>query len=210
MKYLIATDIFGHTQALDEFIQALNLSGQVEIFCPYQAVTRTVIKPCFENEATAYQYFTQHIGLDAYANALFDYISKQSEPVSLLGFSVGASVIWQIADKLSTDGICVDAKSVVPTVTGALCFYSSQVRHMLTQNTSVPITFVFPKAEQHFDVHAVMATLAEKPLVKCGQVAFNHGYINQLSANFDIDGYQQVIVAINQLADNASLHLVKY
>ena len=125
-------------------------------------------------------FFSEKIGLDNYAKNLLQYLLLNKEAINLIGFSVGASAIWQISELLKIQNIC-----------SAIGFYSSQIRNQTAIIPAIPIELIFPIQESHFSVKELMKKLANKPNVKLKQVEYRHGFMNSQSDNFNALGYQQ-------------------
>ena len=86
MNLVLVSDIFGNTAALKAFAEKLNAQSIVD---PYGGVDMA-----FKSEQQAYEYFSQHIGLDEYVAILQKAIKPLAGNTILIGFSVGASAIW--------------------------------------------------------------------------------------------------------------------
>ena len=182
---LIIADIFGRTDVLDEFCQQLNTT--TSIIDPYQG------EYCqFKDEADAYQYFMSKVGLENYQQTIANKLSQLNQETQIIAFSVGASALWQLSDKISN-----------PFIEQAYCFYGSQIRKTTSVMPKFPIALIFPKHEPHFSVDELIAELTayqKRTLspVRIEQVDYYHGFINKCSINFDSKGYQKVINRFNQ------------
>ncbi|NMP32532.1 hypothetical protein HII17_13260 [Thalassotalea sp. M1531] len=188
MNYLIASDIFGQTSELNDFIEQLALPFPVKVVNPYQSIDPLIAIPEFTGESQAYQYFTEHVGLDRYTDLVKNSIDAIDGPVTLIGFSVGASAIWRLSQIYGAD-----------KVVGALGFYSSQIRHYLSIVSNFPFHLIFPNHEASFDVQQVMNLLSKNNNVTCGQLPYLHGFMNKRSANFNKKGYDQTLAKLKQL-----------
>lgn len=178
MHRIIVSDIFGKTKALETISESL--SGTVEIFDPYNSALMN-----FESESQAYSYFTNEVGLDKYTEILEAYVTKLNKPVSLLGFSVGASAIWKISEKREYRHI-----------SGALCFYGSQIRNYQDIIPHFPIQLVFPSFENHFSVSDLVLRLSQIDRVEIHQSGFLHGFMNSDSQNFNQKAYARYLQAL--------------
>jgi dienelactone hydrolase len=116
------------------------------------------------------------------------------EPVSLLGFSVGASIIWMNS-----------ALNNLPHVRGALCFYGSQIRNFSNINPRFPVSLVFPLSEKHFSVPELIDDLISKQNVQILQSPYLHGFMNYQSKNFDPLGHSQYLQIIKSVATEECL-----
>ncbi len=178
---IVATDIFGHTPELVSIANAL--PHDAVIVDPYGGRNMN-----FVDEHQAYSAFSETVGLDQYSAQLRERIEQTENPVSVLGFSVGASAIWQASEGITTEQII-----------SAHLFYSSQIRHLLEILPNIPITLVFPAAEQHFAVPDVIEKLQGKPNVSIHQADALHGFMNQLSNNFDLEAYDRYMAILSNL-----------
>lgn len=89
----LVSDIFGRTKALEKI--GIEISGNdpdIRIIDPYQGVDLF-----FETEALAYDYFMDRVGLKKYVSILMDHLACSAPDMVLIGFSVGASAIWEIS-----------------------------------------------------------------------------------------------------------------
>jgi dienelactone hydrolase len=172
MNILIAADIFGHTPALDRLAGRLE-ADTIKIVSPYDG------KTCFADEAKAYAFFSDRVGIPAYAQKIADHLKSghprtAMRPHTLIGFSVGASAIWHLSDTLALTGIGQ-----------AVGFYGAQIRHHTTCQPVFDIQLIWPRSEPAFDVDLLISDLKKKPKVSCCKTAGLHGFMNERSKNFD-------------------------
>ncbi len=177
MKNIIVSDVFGNTPALIALGNAINADVIVD---PYLGKQMS-----FKDESQAYTYFTANVGIDNYLKILLKKIEESSGECTLIGFSVGASIIWQLSQLTSI--------KISNTVKYATCFYGSQIRHMTELSPSFEVKLIFPKKEPHFDVSALQQVLASKQNVTTMQVGFLHGFMNSHSNNFSHVGYKEYL-----------------
>ncbi len=173
MKTLFVSDIFGRTKALEKLCR--DTSAECEIIDPYYGED-----PGFENEAQAYDRFMNSKGLNWYSEYLQEQIETSPIQVNLIGFSVGASAIWQISGSLSKK-----------SVKRAACFYGSQIRFNMEIEPSVEVELYLPVSEQTFDIGIIADGLAGKNNVHIHQTKYLHGFMNKMSVNFSHDGYHE-------------------
>lgn len=213
MKIILVADIFGLTPALDDLRASLvneldnvDKGGAVNIVDPYNGEFIP-----FKNENSAYRYFTEHVGLTAFSHLLQAHLTTQLEQlihsetfvtkaplvqlpkqqpsqILLIGFSIGASAIWHIADRFS------DAKNQII----AIGYYGSQIRNKLNNTPNFPIHLIFPKQEPHFSVDQLMKKLSRIPRVRLTKVDYAHGFMNKLSSNYNQAGYLEQIKEIRR------------
>jgi dienelactone hydrolase len=184
MEKIVVTDIFGKTSAL---IKLADVIGADKIVEPYGGEMMN-----FEDESKAYQYFTENVGFVAYVNHLSKIIKECTDEVTLIGFSVGATAIWQLSELRSDQ--------VTDVIKHAICFYGSQIRHYTKLSPAFEIKLVFPQSEPHFDVLQLKNTLDKKPKVQTIQVDYLHGFMNVHSNNFNQDGYEKYMSLLQQNA----------
>ncbi|AGH81042.1 hypothetical protein PCNPT3_05500 [Psychromonas sp. CNPT3] len=165
MNIILVADIFGKTPALIALSDALGASN---ILDPYAGVNMD-----FKSEAEAYSYFMAHVGLDVYFSKLVKITASLTSPSVLVGFSVGASLIWRLSERLSLNNIHV-----------GICYYGSQIRHYKEINPAFNIELIFPEKEIHFDVLKLQKILSLKPKVKIIKVNYLHGFMNTHSINY--------------------------
>lgn len=175
MNKIIVTDIFGLTPALLRLAKAIKAETIVD---PYGGNVMS-----FTNETQAYEYFTTHIGLDAYVAVLSNLVKTCTDEKVLVGFSVGAAAIWKLSALIS-------AKKA-KTITHAICYYGSQIRHMNQVSPKFQVRVVLPASEPHFDVVALSQTLALQSKVSITHVDYLHGFMNELSTHFNLSGYEE-------------------
>ncbi|WP_281646057.1 dienelactone hydrolase family protein [Parendozoicomonas sp. Alg238-R29] len=181
MYRIIVSDIFGRTATLEKM--ANSLPGNVEICDPYDTGVSS-----FESEHEAYSCFSSKVGLNKYVEKLARKVRSLPGAVTLLGFSMGGSAIWRLS---STHGL--------KNVSGAVCFYSSQVRHYSTAVPNFPIQMIFPKEEPMFSVSRMMEVLATTPQVDVSHSSYLHGFMNPQSQNYNEQGYRMYSRALNRV-----------
>ena len=175
---IIVSDIFGRTDALVEFATAI--SGSSVIFDPYDAVAMK-----FNDESEAYDYFSSNGGLENYADKLYQRLEQCLVPVNIIGFSVGASAIWKISERIERS-----------KVSCAVCFYGSQIRNYRRLAPRFPIQLIFPQREKHFSVSELITDLKDRQNVKIEQATYFHGFMNKLSQHYDPTGYNEYLQAL--------------
>jgi len=191
VKVLLATDIFGKTNAVETFRERLNtVYERVLILDPYDAKQMS-----FQGENEAYEVFMQTCGFENYAKLCQKTLDVlRGEEVILIGFSMGASALWRVLDGRKEG-----------TIKHFYGFYASQIRHFLDANPCVPCTLIFPDSEPHFDVEALMSKLATKESLTCIKTAYLHGFMNPLSVNYDAKGYAEYCRWIEESINSSPL-----
>jgi dienelactone hydrolase len=174
MKYIVVSDIFGETPALMSLAQSICPSGDFSIVSPYQKQNMQ-----FSNEADAYEYFSQHIGIKKYYQRLERYLLSIKKPFRLVGFSVGATVCWQYS-----------AKGKSYYLRKSDLFYGSQIRNMQTLEPLSPVNLIMPKSEPHFSIDDHVQALIGKKHTTIKQCEYLHGFMNPLSKNYHQQTYE--------------------
>jgi len=181
MNIILVTDIFGKTPALIKLSEELKAKVIVD---PYGGVNMT-----FKDEEDAYAYFMENVGFEGYLSMLLKIMESLTSTSTLIGFSIGASIIWKLSETLA-------AKNV----NRAVCYYGSQIRNFRKVNPQFEIELIFPKKECHFDVLELHNALSKKKNVKTSRVEYLHGFMNLHSANYNQAGYNE---QLNWLRINA-------
>ncbi|WOH36363.1 dienelactone hydrolase family protein [Thalassotalea fonticola] len=172
MSAIVVSDVFGKTSALISLCEELKVSIIVD---PYNGVDMG-----FKSEAEAYAYFIENVGFNAYLAILQKTIESNYPNSILIGFSVGASAIWALSDKVSSN-----------VVKHAICYYGSQIRNLTEVKPKFAIELVFPKSEPHFDVLELQSKLSKKQNVTAIKVAHLHGFMNYYSNNYNQVAYNE-------------------
>lgn len=175
MHNLIVTDVFGKTNAIEKL--ASEFSAPTAVLDPYDAKDMF-----FKHEQEAYEYFGAEVGLNLYAEKLIRQIQLCPDKLNLIGFSVGASAIWNISPKKG-----------LSNVSSASCFYGSQIRNNLNVSPIFPVQLIFPSSEKHFSVSELILILSGREGVYIEQANFLHGFMNRHSKNFNRIGYKQYL-----------------
>jgi len=188
LNIIFVADIFGLTDEFKDLSQQVTANVeqllqvepsfrekcQLHLIGPYSAQPKS-----FASEADAYQYFIENVTLEGYVKKLEQKLSVISGGKLLVGFSVGGSAIWQLY-----------SQSSIEQSLAAICFYSSQIRHMTQLTPNIPSRLILPATEQHFSVGELSTVLQEKLAVVIEQSEYLHGFMNPLSTNYDQHAYQ--------------------
>ncbi len=178
LNVIICADIFGASPEFIELCQQISSNATGAMTVNYHFVGPYQVQPdALLSEKGAYQYFTEHVGVNTYSEKLLSVIAAIKGPKLLIGFSVGGSVIWQLMPELASN----DVRATV-------CFYSSQIRHMTEIVPTVPCQLILPKSEVHFSVTELLTTMHGKRQVDAEQCCYQHGFLNKLSENYSRAG----------------------
>ncbi len=184
MTFLLLSDIFGKTPALEAILGNVPITNQRKVIVdPYQGKTLK-----FQNESAAYDYFMEHVGLQGYAELIRSQVLDTRGPVNVLGFSVGGSALFSLAKRIPQGKI-----------QKAVLFYASQIRHMKDMTPNFEMDLFFARQEPHFDVDTLMEVMAQKSLVRCFKTKHLHGFMNEKSKNKSKKGQAQYIKELDTL-----------
>ena len=172
----VISDIFGRTPVLEEFCHDLT-GPDFLIIDPYKGKHME-----FDTESRAYAFFMEHTGPDQYRSIIKDRLQPAGEGIRVIGFSVGASAVWQISGEKGFSH-----------VKKAICFYPSRIRDFPDIRPGFDVTLVFPASEPQFDVDEMILKQTGKPRVSCCKADGGHGFMNRLSKNFHPDLYRTFI-----------------
>lgn len=182
---LLATDIFGETEHVQEIAEGLEGCGHLcGIVSPYQA-----FRP-FADEDAAYAFFVEQGGVVSYAERLRERLMDSVGPLVCVGFSAGAAALWRA---LANPG--------AGAVEAAILFYGSQIRDAVELHPRCRTLLVFPSEEPHFSVKDLMRRLQGRPGIASAAVPWLHGYVNRLSRNFDGEGYRKTLAWLGELLE---------
>jgi len=177
MQIVLATDIFGLTSHVEILAAHLRQKGRLcEIFSPFAELQS------FIDEGTAYQFFLQAGGIEAYSEKIAAGLQAVESPQVCVGFSAGAAAFWRVLARPG-DG----------NIGRAILFYGSQIRDTAELQPQCETQLVFPAEEPHFSVPDLIKRLQGRPGITCTQVPWQHGYMNRLSRNFEPEGYRRTL-----------------
>ena len=179
LNTVVVTDIFGKSPALEKLCTNLlnKSSDNIKIIDPYNG---QFIE--FTDEKQAYQLFTESGGVDVFAKSLLETLITDKKPTRVIAFSVGASALWTLSENKQ-----------LAHIKQATCFYGSQIRYHQNIKPLFPIQLIFPNHETHFDVDELQKKVALKKRVTTIKTAYLHGFMNELSTNFNNNAYAEYL-----------------
>ncbi|WP_444920392.1 hypothetical protein ACJJID_16315 [Microbulbifer sp. CnH-101-G] len=173
MKVIVVSDIWGRTEALS--VLYLRTFKDYIILDPYSGSEKN-----FESEGDAYKYFINECGMEKYYAFVSSYIQEQHYSCNLLGFSVGATVAWLLACRITAG-----------TINKTACFYGSRVRDFLNERPKQRgVDFFLAVREPSFNVLDFSRQLSAMPMVTLHKTRFSHGFMNSCSENFNPEAYR--------------------
>jgi len=184
---LIASDIFGMSEAFLSLVNDVNIDDSVLTVVPYQQ-PQTV----FKNEAQAYQCFQDYGGITAYIHSLKQHLKCNLDIKQVIGFSAGAAAIYKAMSELSNDGISINNLTLI-------LFYPSQIRHYSGSHINCRCHIIFPEFEPHFSLPDVIQVLQQQSGIKVEQSSYQHGFMNRDSRAFDQTAYNHYCQMLNRL-----------
>lgn len=128
----------------------------------------------YEQEAKAYSYFMNEIGLD---NALIKLtqilISMRPlyKRIYVLGYSIGATLAWLCSQTNLCDLV--------------IGFYGSRIRDNLAIIPQCPTLLFFPTEEQNFDVDCLINKLNRVKNISIKKLNGKHGFADPFSKNYN-------------------------
>lgn len=130
-------EIYGINQFMRDLCEEYHAWG-CDIYCPN--LLKTDLVYAYEQEQDAYANFIKNIGFDIVAevNELVERLSKEYAQVFLIGFSVGATLVWRAAS---------DAKC-----SGAVCFYGSRIRDYCDLKPGCPTLLIMADQDKSYPV----------------------------------------------------------
>jgi dienelactone hydrolase len=173
MNLIIVSDIFGRTTSIDRLIRLLSpLYGDVSLIEPYAGE-----RIDFQDEAEAYRHFQQHCGSEKLTALLLKKVAAAQTAVDLVGFSVGATAVWELS-----------ANDCSQKMRQVAAFYGSRIREKTDITPKVPTTLIFPAKEEGFNLDQVIQCVENKRLVEIIRTGYLHGFMNCASCNFSYEG----------------------
>lgn len=185
VNIILVADIYGKTVELEEIANILSIEGdQIIIIDPYRGYSQN-----FLSESSAYRYFMENVELQSYGERVLKAVVHTQGRTLLIGFSMGASAIWSISDKL---GSRLDLE--------AICFYGSQIRDYASIYPLIKIELIFPEHESHFSVTKLITQLSGlgNKRVTCQTTPYSHGFMNRLSDKFNQRAYEYFLEWIHE------------
>lgn len=184
---ILITDIFGLTNAVQQLATQLAVRSDVKIIAPYAGQNNS-----FSCEQMAYRVFTEQVTIQNYEETVRQHLKMvcTNTPTLLIGFSVGATVTWNLAAQSALRHF----RHIKP-----ICFYGSQIRQHAHKHQPIPIELILPNKEASFDINTFHARLRTKENVLIHQACAGHGFMNKLSRNYSEAHYQKYLQYISML-----------
>jgi len=118
------------------------------------------------SEQESYTRFFTEIGFDAATKAIQTIIEEnQNQTITVVGFSVGATIAWTLSEN--------------PAIHKIIGIYGSRIRHCLDVEPVVQTDLLFVE-ESSFNVHELMDKIAKKHHVRANLIDGTHGFYSKL------------------------------
>ena len=168
---IVLHEIYGINEHMQTVCKRFTREG-FDVICPNFLPDEQVY--AYSQEATAYQNFTQNVGLSV-AQYQVESLSRQMrseyERIFVVGFSVGATIAW----------LCSQNADLYDGVVG---FYGSRIRDYMNIVPACPMLLFFPNREESFDVDEMIRGLADKPNVQMVKYSALHGFADPWSKKY--------------------------
>lgn len=187
MDLILVTDIFGNTPHVADMAEELfPVYANIQVVDPYEGV-----HPDFGSEQEAYEHFQEACGLEKLTGMTEKAILSGRSRVIAVGFSVGATAVWDLAGRAA----------VSRNMHRAICFYGSRIREKLHIKPQCETIVIFPRHEDQCDVDAIHDTLCGRNNITCIKTQYLHGFMNPCSRNFQEEGFRTYMNWLKHFAD---------
>lgn len=165
-KILVASDIFGMTEAFQRL--ARSLGAEPVLLCAHEDQAL-----CLQSEAEAYERFMQTGGVGAYVHRMRAVLADDPAITALVGFSAGATAGWIAACSVEAQRLGT-----------AVLFYGSRIRDHAALIPACPVRLIFAEHEDGFDPRPLVQGLAARGIPAELVRGAGHGFMNELSAKY--------------------------
>ena len=160
MKYIILSDINGNTDYLQGFNKSFE--GKGTCITPYLYQSMALKQPL----ESQYEFFQRVSSIDGFLEIAHLKLKKTHGPVTVIGFSVGATVAWRLSEQN------------LPNVVHYCCIFGSRIRDYLDIAPTKKVTAWFSKDESYFYDQIKETKLIEKIFLD-----MNHDDIKSIDKN---------------------------
>lgn len=180
---LLLHEIYGINDHIKETAKRFFDLGY-DVICPNLL---TVKRPfLYEEGQQAYRYFTEEIGFESGAERVKDLVrrlSRNYKKVTIVGFSIGATIAW----------LCSEEKGV-HAIFG---YYGSRIRDYLYLKPTCHTTLFFANQEESFNVPILVEAL-QSNAVQASIFDAEHGFADVDSSNFNIQESEKAWALLNE------------
>lgn len=175
MDLILVTDIYGYTPHVAAIVDELScFFSATAVVDPYEGR----YLDC-KSEQEAYEQFQKLCGIDKLTGLVERAVQSGGSNVIAVGFSVGGTALWEVT-----------SMEVSRRIEMAICFYGSRIREKTYIDPCCETIVVFPRHEDQYDVKDLHDMISGRKNITCFKTVYLHGYMNQLSKNFDMEGYR--------------------
>lgn len=166
---LVLHEIYGINPFIKDICKKYSKDG-FDVFCPN--LTRITEPFAYSQQEEAYRNFTKNVGFGVYrkVNAFLEQLRPEYKTITLLGFSVGATIAWRCAES----GLC-------DRVVGC---YGLRIRDYPDVAPKCPCLLLFADKEPSFDVESVAKILSGKANTDVKILSGCHGFCDAYSQNY--------------------------
>lgn len=186
MHYIFVSDIFGNSPVLQSLAQTvcgpLIDPKKITVLDPYDNVLHD-----FKDESQAYPAFLEACGHEHYAEKVKSLLTTLEGPVTLIGFSSGASAVWHAA-----------SDHPQPDQLRLWCFYPSQIHKQLDAIPTSETRVILASHEDHYSVTEVDRQLSTFASADCQISLYSHGFMNRGCPGSSEQGYQEYLPRLQQ------------
>ncbi|NDI34107.1 dienelactone hydrolase family protein [Chengkuizengella sediminis] len=136
----------------------------------------------YDEEHEAYQNFKMNVGFEKSTAKVKKLISEYSEKygkMSLVGYSVGATIAWLCSESHLCDRV--------------VCYYGSRIRENLNIKPQIPTLLFLPEKEKSFLVDDLYNKLTQKQSEhnEVHTYKANHGFADPYSKYYNKEAYKR-------------------
>ncbi len=125
----------------------------------------------YSEEAIAYTNFYRNVGFDravGQVKVLLKQCRSKYKHVSVVGYSVGATIAWLCSKEINSCG-------------GVVGFYGSRIRDYLEVRPKCPVLLFFPTEEISFNVGSLVEKLSSREEIQVKVLQGKHGFADPFS-----------------------------
>ncbi|CAH2465540.1 MULTISPECIES: dienelactone hydrolase family protein [Bacillus] len=170
---VVVHEIYGVNDHMQHVIDRFT-SSHIDVFCPNLLQLQHAFH--YSDEEKAYQHFMNHIGFDDGKEQIEELITNLScsyTHIGLIGFSVGATIVWLCSNNSKIDFI--------------IGCYGSRIRDYIHIKPTCATLLIFPEQEASFSVSSLIQTLQQQnnPLLEINQLHGEHGFLNPYTEKYN-------------------------
>ncbi|MBC3869800.1 dienelactone hydrolase family protein [Undibacterium oligocarboniphilum] len=193
---LIATDVFGHTPAIDSL--ARQLAVDATIISPFADPARP-----FRSEQEAYEAFIAGGGIARYTEKIAHVLEQAAIPFQLaLGFSAGASALWLSVAESPENNVNPN----ISCIRNAVLFYGSRIREYRMLRPTCPVRLIFAEQEAAFEPAGLVQDLRQRGHAAEIHSDSKHGFMNAYSRGYCVQSYTRYLGELSAMLHPSMYH----